>query len=125
VVEIAPPAAWSFGPPPPEQAIDALIADAETVARWAAPDVILPFPEPDGLGSLLLGVRTPQEWRGFYELAARRLTAIAPHVRLAVRLMGTGERSRALFEALAAQPRPSPSPARACRPARRDGGPRR
>ena len=106
VVEVVPRTSWYFSPPTPEEAVDGLLADAETVARWGQPDVILPFPEPDGMGSLLIGVRTPQEWRGFYERAAQRIAAVAPHARLAVRLVGTGPGSRALFEALAAQPSP-------------------
>jgi hypothetical protein len=106
IVEVAAPDNWSRTLPAPDAAIDALLDATETVARWKAPDILLPFPEPDGMGSLLLGVRTPEEWRAMYVRAAQRIAAIAPGTRLAVRLVGTGERSHALFEALAAEPSP-------------------
>lgn len=106
MVEIAPPSAWHLRLPPPEERAETFLAAAEHVARWKAPDVILPLPEPDGLGSLLLGVRSPQEWRALFEQAAQRVHAVAPGTRIAVRLVGTGERSRALFAALAAEPSP-------------------
>jgi hypothetical protein len=102
IVEIAPPAAWNLRLPEPEARVEIFLATLGAVSA----DVVLPFPEPDGLGSLLLGVRTPEEWRGLFERAAQRVHEISPGTRLAVRLVGTGERSRALLAALAAEPSP-------------------
>jgi hypothetical protein len=105
IVDVAAADEWLFSLPEGDAGLDALIDEAVRVAPLT-PDIVLPFPEPDGVGALLFGVRSPQEWRALYERAAQRIHSAAPGVRVGVRLAGHGPASHDLFVALAAEPSP-------------------
>lgn len=129
LLELEPPRAWRTGVPDFESATRALIDAAERHAEALTPRWLLPFPEPDGLGSLLLGDPGPDAWRAVFEDAATRVAAVSPGTRLGVRLVGSGERSHALLLALLADPpvvsiagpRLLPGPSRAGGAAAADG----
>src|SRR5262249_55221173 len=106
VIELAPRDAWGLHRPDGAAALDQLPADAKALARGLQPDILLPFPDPDGVGSLLFGVRSPEQWRASFERVAAAVHEVAPRTRLAVRFAGDGPASRALFLALAAEPAP-------------------
>ncbi|HEX5010319.1 MAG TPA: hypothetical protein VFY71_07950, partial [Planctomycetota bacterium] len=105
IVDVAAADDWLFRLPEGDAGLDALMDEAVRVAPLA-PDIVLPFPDPDGVGALLFGVRSPQAWRALYERAAQRVHAAAPGVRLGVRFSGHGPASHDLFLALAAEPSP-------------------
>lgn len=105
VVEVAASADWILAVPDGDTGPEACIAEAARLAAMA-PDILLPFPEPDGVGALLFGVRSPAAWRALHERAAQAIHAVSPRTRVAVRLAGHGPASRDLFLALAAEPSP-------------------
>jgi len=105
VVDVAAADNWLLSLPEGDAGLDALMDEAVRVAPLR-PDIVLPFPDPDGLGALLFGVRSPKEWRALYERAALRIHSASPGVRLGVRLAGHGPASHDLFVALAAEPSP-------------------
>ena len=105
VVDVAASDSWLLSLPEGDAGLDALMDEAVRVAPLSA-DIVLPFPDPDGVGALLFGVRSPQEWRALYERAAQRVHSASPDVRLGVRLAGHGPASHDLFLALAAEPSP-------------------
>ncbi len=105
VLALAPPGRWAWSRPARADVIAVFLDGAERLARRLQPAVLLPFPEPDGEATLLLGAETgPDEWRSLLGEAARRVRVVSPSTRLAARLAGTGERSHALFTALSEDP---------------------
>lgn len=110
VLELRAPDAWSLSMPGgttnDESAHrlreQAFLEGAERLARVLHPAVLLPFPEPDGEGTRIFGAsQTPQQWAERVEQVASRIAIANPQTAVAIRLRGHGERSRALFEALA------------------------
>jgi len=104
LLELDAPDAWRLHLPVPDAAAAQMLDGAQALADAWQPDWLLPFPDPDGRGALLLGVRSPAGWRALFDLAAERVARVSPRTRLAVRLAETGERSHALLLALAADP---------------------
>jgi len=105
VVALCAPAAWSRDPPPPEDRADVFVAGAERIAAALRPDLLLPFPEPDGEATLFFGPETtPEVWRTLTERAAARVRAASPDTRVGLRLAGVGRRSAELFAVLARAP---------------------
>jgi len=106
LLELRAPDSWLWSLPDATTVKAAFLDGAARLAAAERPAVLLPFPEPDGAATLSFGGLDPATWRALYEEAARRVAAVSPDTRLAVRLHGTGERSRELFLALAAAPSP-------------------
>jgi len=106
LLELRAPDSWRWGLPDGPEVTAAFLDGAARLAAAEHPAVLLPFPEPDAAATLVLGGLQPAAWRSLYEQAAARVHAASPGTRLAVRLNGTGVRSRALFLALAASPSP-------------------
>jgi hypothetical protein len=107
VLVLRPPRDWLFDRPDPELFAEVFLSGAERLAGALRPALILPFPDPDAEAPLTLdGTVEPEQWRGWYESARELVTAASPSTRIGVRLGGTGERSAALFEALARAPSP-------------------
>lgn len=103
-LELDVPDAWRARLPPPDEAVAFLLDAAQAHAEAWMPEWLLPFPDPDGRGALLLGVREPAAWRALFAQAAERVAEVSPRTKLVVRLSQAGERSQALFLALAATP---------------------
>ncbi|MDG2150506.1 MAG: hypothetical protein P8N09_13390 [Planctomycetota bacterium] len=110
VLELRAPDAWSISMPgdttndatPHALREQVFLEGAERLARKLHPAVLLPFPEPDGEATRIFGAsQTPQQWAARIQEVAERLATASPQTAMAVRLRGHGERSRALFEALA------------------------
>ncbi len=106
LLELRAPDAWLWSVPDAAAVKAAFLDGAERLAVAERPEVLLPFPEPDGAATLVFGWLPPDAWRALYEEAAARVAAVSPQTRLAARLLGTGELSRDLFLALAAAPSP-------------------
>jgi hypothetical protein len=93
------------GRPSAEEALATFVEGAERIARRLRPEVLLPFPEPDGEAPLMLGEGLPPErWRALFQEVGRRVGSVSPETRLGVRLAGIGDPSRAVFDALSAPP---------------------
>lgn len=104
-LELDVPDGWRARVPPPDEAVTILLDAAQAHAEAWMPDWLLPFPDLDDRRcARLLGEREPSGWRALFDLAAERVAAVSPRTRLAVRLSHAGERSQALFLALAADP---------------------
>jgi hypothetical protein len=112
LLELQPPAAWALSLPPVEERLEVFLEGAESLAGTLHPDVLLPFPEPDGLAEAgwLHGIPLgPQAWADLLRRAADRVAAVSPTTRLGVRLAGDVSRSEGpsgrLLTALLAAPR--------------------
>lgn len=105
VLELSFPRDWYSAPPDDETRDRVMLEGAVRLAASLRPAVLLPFPEPDGTGTLHFGADvTPDRWRRLYEQTADGIRAASPDTRLAVRLAGTGLRSERIMEALLAPP---------------------
>lgn len=104
VLELAPPPAWYHTPPTQAAAEQAFLDGALRLSAQLRPQLLLPYPEPDGEATLFFAPST--DWRTLLSTLADRLAAVSPETRLALRLAGTGPQSRAAFEELAAAPSP-------------------
>lgn len=101
VLEIGAPTHWNLRAPPPEERAPHFLAAAERLAGALRPALLLAGAEPDGESSLLVPVSWgPTDWLAFAREARRRVRAVSPQTRFAVRLAGTGPRSRELFDVL-------------------------
>jgi hypothetical protein len=106
LLELRAPDAWRWSLPDRDAVTQCFLDGAARLAAAEHPAVLLPFPEPDGAATLVVGDLPPAAWRHLYEEAAARVAAVSPGTRIAVRLHGTGDHSRELFLALAAAPSP-------------------
>ena len=105
VVLLRAPDAWNLSQPDVEEFEQAFLAGAERLAGRLRPDVLVPFPEPDGEAIVALGYgEPPPVWRRRFEAARARVAAVSPGTRLGVRLAGSGDRSAELLELLLADP---------------------
>ena len=105
VLELRAPASWRLSVPARAEAAAVFLDGAERLAARYRPALLLPFPEPDGVAPLLLGAGlTPSQWRELFAEARRRVAAVSPGTRLAARLSGLHDETRALADALAAAP---------------------
>jgi hypothetical protein len=97
------PDAWSWERPSDLALAQAAFLDgAETLARALQPELLLPFPEPDGEAVLAFGHSLPpDEWARLFGEARDRVLAVSPGTALGLRLAGSGERTHELFVALA------------------------
>jgi hypothetical protein len=102
-LSLRPPDAWSWERPSDLADAQAAFLDgAERLARELQPELLLPFPEPDGEAVLAFGQPLkPAEWTRLFAEARDRVLAVSPGTALGVRLAGSGERTRELFVALA------------------------
>jgi hypothetical protein len=116
VVELTFPEAWRWSVPGPDEAAATFLDGAERLAAALSPDLLLPFPEPDGEATLVFGAELgPARWAELFAEARRRVSAASPGTRLGVRLAGTGRRSLDLWTRLSdvvdvAGPRLHPDP---------------
>jgi hypothetical protein len=102
VVVLRAPDAWALSLPDPETCETTFEDGAQRLARALKPAVLIPFPEPDGEGTLFFGAeQTPRQWGDRVAQAARRIRMASPETRVAMRLWGHGRRSEELYEALA------------------------
>ena len=102
VIALRAPDAWWFSMPGRAEAEAAFLDGAERLAERLAPDLLLPFPEPDGEGTLVFGADDgPDVWGPRVAEAAARVRAVSPTTRVGLRLWGHGGRSRELFDAVA------------------------
>jgi len=104
VLELAPPPGWLREPPTQDEAERTFHEAALRLGGRLRPDLMLPFPEPDGESTLYFAAST--DWRELLARLNADLAAVHSSVRLGIRLAGTGPRSRTLFEELAAVPAP-------------------
>lgn len=80
----------------------AFLEGARRLAARLRPEVLVPFPEPDGEAVLVFDQPFPAaEWRELFADVKRQVAEVSPDTRVAVRLAGVGARSRELFLALA------------------------
>ena len=101
VVELTFPDGWRWSVPPDAEVEAAFLDGAERLAAALRPDLLLPFPEPDGEATLAFETeRSPGAWAELYAEAARRVAVVSPDTRIGVRLAGTGRRSFDLFQRL-------------------------
>lgn len=94
LVELIAPAAWYADPPDPDTAQEAFRAGALAAARRLTPDLLLPFPEPDGAGTLWFAPET--DWRDLFEGLRLELGEATPP--LALRLANSDRRSQRILQ---------------------------
>jgi hypothetical protein len=115
VLELSPPAGWHIQPPTQVEAEQTFHQAALRLGGLLQPQLLIPFPEPDGEATLYFaaprGEDTPAhaettDWHALLTRLDNELAAVAPATRLGLRLAGTRPDSRALFDALVAAPSP-------------------
>lgn len=99
------PSAWYRTAPDAAERDRVLLAGAERLAARLQPRLLLPFPEPDGEGTLHFGPdTTPERWRALLDEARRRVAAVSPNTLIGVRLVGMGLLTQRIASALMGAP---------------------
>lgn len=101
VLELRPPDAWWSSLPDPEQREALLLQAVQRLGSLLTPALVLPAPEPDGETSLAFPAAWDAgDWGRLLMECADALEQVSPASELGVRLAGTGQRSRALWDEL-------------------------
>ncbi len=96
------PDRWAWRKPPPDVVLARFEQAAVRLAEALRPEVLLPFPEPDGEATLAFpAAMDPDAWAAVFERTRAAVAAVSPETRIAVRFAGVGPRSRTLYERLA------------------------